>query len=418
MNNRTHIGRAIKGDVQRRLRINNDFTTSEEKIDILKGNTLFMRILWLAHRDPMNPKSGGAERTIFEVGRRLVAEGNEVILVTAGWKGCNVRGNVNGMNVIRFGNSFTLHLLLPLFLIAQRFDVIINDLGHAVPWPSASFLSKNNIVFFRHLHARSLPGQVNPVLAKFITAMERSYPVVYRGKVFVTESVTSIDDLVGLGIDRSMIVKIPPGVDSLIFHPSEKTSHASMVYFGGMRRYKRPEECIYVAENLKEKVPDLKLYIVGEGPELGDLFNLVKTRRIDNYVSFLGRIDYSELGRRVASSWLNIHSSVTEGWGYSILEASSAGTPTVAYEVPGVVETIENGVNGLKVKDGDREALTEAAYKILMNPKELWSSSVNFAKRYSWETSIHSTNLPLFHINRAFGCFWESLDISHMAAAD
>ena len=346
-----------------------------------------MNILWLAHRDPLNPKAGGAERTILEVAMRLIAWGNEVTLVTAGWKKSKVRQNVNGINVIRLGNSVTLHLLLPFFLLFNRFDIIINDLGHAVPWASASFICKNNIVFFRHLHARSLPGQVNPVLAKIITAVEKSYPMLYRGNMFVTESKTSVDDLAGLGIEGSMIVKIPPGVDSSVFHPSEKTSNPSIVYFGGMRRYKRPEECIYVVENLKDKIPGLKLYIVGEGPELGNLLDLVKTRGLDGVVSFVGKLSYSELGRIVASSWLNIHSSVTEGWGYSILEASSAGTPTAAYEVPGVVETIENGVNGLKVKDGDREALIEAVFKILVNPKDLWSSSVKFAEEYSWDAT-------------------------------
>ena len=346
-----------------------------------------MNILWLAHRDPLNPKAGGAERTILEVAMRLIDRGIEVTLVTAGWKKSKVRQNVNGIKVIRLGNSVTLHLLLPFFLLFNRFDIIINDLGHAVPWASATFLCKNNIVFFRHLHARSLPGQVNPVLAKIITAVEKSYPMLYRGNMFVTESKTSVDDLVGLGIEGSMIVKIPPGVDSSVFHPSEKTPYPSIVYFGGMRRYKRPEECIYVVENLKDKIPGLKLYIVGEGPELGNLLDLVKTRGLDGVVSFVGRLDYSELGRIVASSWLNIHSSVTEGWGYSILEASSAGTPTAAYEVPGVIETIENGVNGLKVKDGDREALIEAVYKILMNPKDLWSSSVKFAEEYSWDAT-------------------------------
>ena len=346
-----------------------------------------MRILWLAHRDPLNPKSGGAERTIFEVALRLIARGDEVALATAGWKEGKTRENINGIDIIRLGNNITLHLLLPFFLITQRFDVIINDLGHAVPWPSASFLSKNNIVFFHHLHARSLPGQVNPVLAKIITAAEKSYPMLYRGDMFVTESKTSVRDLVGLGIERSMIVKIPPGADSSVFHPSEKTPYPSIVYFGGMRRYKRPEECIYVVENLRYKIQGLKLYIVGEGPELGNLLDLVKTRGLGSVVSFLGRLDYSELGRIVASSWLNIHTSVTEGWGFSILEASSAGTPTAAYEVPGVIETIENGVNGLKVKDGDREALKEAVYKILKYPEELWCSSVKFAEKYSWDTT-------------------------------
>ena len=352
-----------------------------------EGQLHLMRILWLAHRDPLHPKAGGAERTIFEVTRRLVSGGYEIIIATAGWRGAKEKEDIDGIKVVRLGNSVTLHILLPFFLLFNRFDVIINDLGHAVPWASASFFCKNNIVFFHHLHARSLPGQVNTVLAKIITAVEKSYPMLYRGNMFVTESKTSVDDLVGLGIERSMIVKIPPGVDSSIFHPSEKTPHPSIVYFGGMRRYKRSEECIYVVENLKDKIPGLKLYIVGEGPELGNLLDLVETRGMDGTVSFLGRLDYSELGRIVASSWLNIHSSVTEGWGFSILEASSAGTPTAAYEVPGVVETIENGVNGLKVNDGDREALTETAYKILMNPEELWLSSVKFSEKYSWDAT-------------------------------
>ena len=97
-------------------------------------NTLHMRILWLAHRDPLNPRSGGAERTIFEVALRLIDWGNEVTLVTAGFKGSKPRQDVNGINVIRLGNSITLHLLSLLFLLFYRFDVIINDLGHAVPW--------------------------------------------------------------------------------------------------------------------------------------------------------------------------------------------------------------------------------------------------------------------------------------------
>ncbi len=57
-----------------------------------------MNVLWLAHRDPLNPKAGGAERTIFEVARRLVDGGNEVTLVTAGWKEGKARENITEFN--------------------------------------------------------------------------------------------------------------------------------------------------------------------------------------------------------------------------------------------------------------------------------------------------------------------------------
>ena len=67
------------------------------------------------------------------------------------------------------------------------------------------------------------------------------------------------------------------------------------------------------------------------------------------------------------------------------MEASSAGTPTVAYEVPGVVDSIENGINGIKVKDEDRNALHVAALEILRDPQKWWLSSPLFAKKYTWD---------------------------------
>ena len=75
-------------------------------------------------------------------------------------------------------------------------------------------------------------------------------------------------------------------------------------------------------------------------------------------------------------------------WGLSILEASAAGTPTLAYEVPGVEDAIEDGLNGLKIKDGDRVALSEAALSIITNPEKWWSTSLEVAKKYSWDRTV------------------------------
>ncbi|MEM3859564.1 MAG: glycosyltransferase, partial [Candidatus Micrarchaeaceae archaeon] len=210
-----------------------------------------LKILWLAHRDPLNPSAGGAERTIYEVCTRLVKKDYDITLITAEWRGCNIRDTIGGIKVIRLGNSILMHILVPLFLILSSltrkgFDLVVNDLGHAVPWPSAFIFKKNNIIFFRHLHARSLPGQVNRLLAVIITAIEKTYQIIYHNGIFVTESSTSVADLVHLGIDKTRIVRIPPGVDTHLFHPNKKTDFPSIVYFGGMRRYKRPEECIYL----------------------------------------------------------------------------------------------------------------------------------------------------------------------------
>lgn len=343
------------------------------------------KILWLAHRDPLNPSAGGAERTISEVCSRLSSKGYEITLLSGGWKNCKPVENFGGIEIHRFGKNLGPHLALPVFLLKKRYDIVVNDLGHAVPWFSSSLLVSHNIAFFRHLHARSLRGQIRPLIAYAITALEKCYFILYHDTVFVTESSTSYTDLLKLGIKANIIVKNPPGVDKNLFHPSVKTPYPSMVYFGGMRKYKRPQEAIYLLKNLLGFFDNIKLQIVGSGPEEQNLRNLTSDLNLQDHAIFKGRLSNEDLSEIVATSWLNIHTSVTEGWGYSILEASAAGTPTVAYDVPGVRDAVEDGNNGLKVKNGDRKRLTEAAYSILSDPERWWSSSVDVAKKYSWD---------------------------------
>ena len=332
----------------------------------------------------MNPRAGGAERTIHEVCTRLIKKDYLVTILTGGWKGCRREEHLDGITIYRYGRSLGPHLVLPIFIFKYKFDIIVNDLGHAVPWISSAVLGKENLVFFHHLHARSVFGQVNPLLAWIITAIEKLYFLIYHNAPFVTESSTSHNDLLNLGIDKKNIIIIPPGVDRELFKPTKKTPYPSMVYFGGMRRYKRPVESIYLLKNLQRKFPDIKLMIIGTGPEKENMEKLSVDMKLQNSITFMGRLTNKNLTETVASSWINVHSSITEGWGFSIIEAAAAGTPTVAYEVPGVVDAIENGINGIKVRDGDRNELKRAAIEILSTAEKWSESSVRSAEKYSW----------------------------------
>ena len=344
-----------------------------------------MKILWLAHRDPMNPRAGGAERTIYEIAMRLTKNGHKITILSGGWNNCKFTQNLQGIEIHRFKTNFGPHLALPVFLVKNHFDIVVNDLGHAVPWFFSTILNKNNIAFFRHLHARSLPGQVPPLLAKLISSIERCYFIIYHDVIFVTESTTSRDDLLKLGIRHNRIVMNPPGVNTTLFRPGTKTNYPSVVYFGGMRKYKRPQEALFLFHALLRKFHDLRLIIIGTGPEEFRMKRLASDLNIQEYSEFKGRLSTEQLAATVASAWINIHTSITEGWGLSIIEASATGTPTVAYDVPGVKDVIEDGKNGIKVEDCNREALANAALKILSDPAGWWSSSIDVAKKYSWD---------------------------------
>ena len=68
---------------------------------------LTMKILWMNHRDIANPKAGGAERTIYEIGRRLVLLGHEVDVLAGGWPGAARHETIDGVRHHRYGNRGT-----------------------------------------------------------------------------------------------------------------------------------------------------------------------------------------------------------------------------------------------------------------------------------------------------------------------
>ena len=343
-----------------------------------------MKVLWFAHRDIKNPKAGGAERTIYEVATRLYKLGIEIHLVTVNPGNLLDYENVDGIITHRIKGNIKTHLYVGKMIKKINPDVIIDDMGHAVPWFSPWFTDKKVIVFFMHLHARSLPGQVNFFLAKMITFIEKLYPFIYKNSIFVTESDTSEIDLINLGINKNRIVRIPPGVDLDLFHRGKKTDNVQLVYFGGLRKYKRPEYAITVYENLSQKVDNLKLIIAGDGPVLNEIKEEIQDKNYN--IDFTGRVDYDNLAKIIRESWVNLHFSVTEGWGYSIMESSASGTPTVAFSVPGVVNTINNDCNGFLVSSIDE--FTDKILYIIKNEDKFIVNSRKFAENFTWEESV------------------------------
>ena len=340
-----------------------------------------MRILWFAHRDIKHPKAGGAERTIYEVGKRFAKLGVDINLVTVNPGNLLNYEVVDGIKTYRIKGNIKAHLYVKKMIKKIDPDAIIDDMGHAVPWCSSWFTDKRVIVFFHHLHARSLPGQVNIFMGNIIKFIENMYPFIYKHNIFVTESDTSEKDLIHLGIKKENIIRIPPGVDLSLFHPGDKTKDIQLLYFGGLRKYKRPEYAIKVYEELYNEIQNLKLVVTGAGPLLNIMKEDIKNKNYN--IDFLGKIDYNQLSKIIRESWINLHFSVTEGWGFSILESSASGTPSVAFRVPGVMDTIKNNFNGFLVNDINE--FKDKILCIIKNEELFIKNSREFAENFTWD---------------------------------
>ena len=123
-------------------------------------------------------------------------------------------------------------------------------------------------------------------------------------------------------------------------------------------RHKGQSTLIEAVRILKDKIPDLKLFFLGEGPDRAAL----EKRAAGLPVKFLG------FKRNVTDYLVNFSvfafPSNNEGLGSVLLDAMAAGVPVVASNVGGIPDLVENAQSGLLVPPGDPQSLAKAILSI------------------------------------------------------
>ena len=131
---------------------------------------------------------------------------------------------------------------------------------------------------------------------------------------------------------------------------------------GNVARLETRKGHIFLIDALKNMMEErkgcpVKLLIIGEGEERGNLENYVKEANLEKKVIFTGyREDVEEL---MAIMDIFILTSLREGLPRVLVQATAVGVPSVAFNVDGVPEIIEDNYNGFLVKAGDVKQLTK-----------------------------------------------------------
>ena len=109
--------------------------------------------------------------------------------------------------------------------------------------------------------------------------------------------------------------------------------------------------------------PGAHLALAGDGEEAGRLQAEARRLGVADRCHFLGfRTDIPDV---LAALDLFVLSSLAEGMPMVLLEAMAAGVPVVATRIPGVVDLVEDGIDGLLVASGDPGALAGAIGRML-----------------------------------------------------
>lgn len=156
-----------------------------------------------------------------------------------------------------------------------------------------------------------------------------------------------------------------------------------IVYVAEFIPRKNHEFLLRSVGELRRRIPELKILLVGGGVFLKKMKRLAVDLEIDDIVKFLGyRKDVADLCKM---SDIYVSVSLQEGLPVSVVEAMSCGLPIVASDIRGHRDTVMDGKNGFLFALGDNEKMCGgifAIYKSIELRERFSKNSVGLAKKY------------------------------------
>ena len=139
----------------------------------------------------------------------------------------------------------------------------------------------------------------------------------------------------GLPLDR-----LPP-------RESDGSNAEALICVGRLSPEKGQQGLIRAFAELRDRHQDLRLRLVGDGPDRPALEANAAKLGLGDHVMFLGRMTEADTLAEIARSDILILPSFMEGLPIVLMEAMALGVPVVATRVAGIPELVEDGLGGL-----------------------------------------------------------------------
>jgi glycosyltransferase involved in cell wall biosynthesis len=204
---------------------------------------------------------------------------------------------------------------------------------------------------YRQAHTR---GSVKRLLAG---VEARSYR---QAAMVLPVSRSTANSLLEMGIPASRIEVLPNGVDPIDI-PGMDHEDGRVLFVGRLEREKGILDALSVMRALAETVPGMRGVVVGGGSLEDEVRRAAATSH--GRIEYLGSLDRPALNREYARAAVVLMPSRFEGLGMVALEAQSAGTPVVGFDVDGLRDAVRGG--GVLVRSGDVAALRRATADLL-----------------------------------------------------
>lgn len=346
-----------------------------------------MQILWLNWRDIRNPDSGGAEVLTHEIAKRLVKKSHKVTLFVASFEGSDNHENIDGIDIVRDGGKFTVYEKAKSYYKNNKnnFDLIIDEIN-VKPFLTPKFVKEMPIVALIHQvspeqFTYELPFPIG-IVGRYL--LEKKWLSYYKDVSTVTVSESTRKSLVELGFKKVLVIKEGLSISPLN-EPRRKEDKPTITFLGRLKKHKLPDHAISAFKKIKDQIPDSQMNIIGDGY----LLEKLKQMKVED-VTFHGHISNKEKFDILSKSHLVLVPAIREGWGLVVVESNAMGVPVIAYKVPGLVDSVQSGTNGILISRNTPDEMAKVAISLLKEPsrlKKLSQKSIEYSKQFDWDST-------------------------------
>src|SRR2546425_4929341 len=353
------------------------------------------RIVVLSRRGVIHPRGGGACRYVHEIFRRLT-DSHSITVLSSGGGGLRSKSvqEIDGIEYRRFPESFH-RIFLPARYLAKfagKTDLLIDNSDVGMPWltPLYARIPRITIVhqLVREIFYQELPRPISDI--GFFAE-----PLLYRlysGSRIVAVSQSTARELMEFGIPDGNVDVVSPGCTASSHTRTTLKEHSpnTVACVTRLMKYKGVQLAFMAFRRIIRESPDARLVIAGSGPYQDQLEKMAVNLGISKNVVFLGRISDESKLKLYSESRVMISPSQREGFGMSVIEANSVGTPVVGWNVPGLRDSIIHNKTGLLAPFPDDRQLARAVLTLL-NDDSTWNRlSLNawkWSAVHSWDRS-------------------------------
>jgi glycosyltransferase involved in cell wall biosynthesis len=365
-------------------------------------------VLLLCWRDTGHPQGGGSETYLQRIGAELAASGVAVTLRTARYPGAPRCEVIDGVRISRAGGPYSVYLWALLAMAAARLgmgplrgvrpDAVV-DTQNGLPFLARLVYGRRVAVLVHHCHREQWPV-AGPVLGRLGWFVESWLsPRLHRRNQYVTVSLPSARDLVGLGVGNERIAVVRNGLDQVPASSldSPRAAAPRVLVLSRLVPHKQIEDALGAVALLRPSVPELHLDIVGGGWWWQRLVDHAARLGISDAVTFHGHVDDVTKHHVMQQSWVHVLPSRKEGWGLAVVEAAQHAVPTIGYRSSGgLSDSIIDGVTGVLVDS--RAELVNRLQQLLADPvlrDQLGAKAQARSAEFSWQQSAEAMRAVL-----------------------